>query len=88
MGLRELIRDREVSAAEVERVARLALERADADLNALTRPLFDPSLAHEPDGPLGGVPCVIKDSGPFAQGVPFTLGSRSINVPTRWSTTI
>lgn len=68
-----------MTAAEVEQAARLALERADADLNALTRPLFDPSLAHEPDGPLGGVPFVIKDSGPFAQGVPFTLGSRSIN---------
>ncbi len=68
-----------MTAAEVEQVARLALERADADLNALTRPLFDPSLAHEPDGPLGGIPFVIKDSGPFAQGVPFTLGSRSIN---------
>jgi amidase len=67
-----------VSAAEVEGVARRALEYAHADLNALTLPLFDQALDHEPDGPLGGVPFVIKDSGPFARGVPFALGSRSI----------
>lgn len=79
MGLRELIRAREVTPAEVEDCARRALERAHAELNALTRPLFEPSLAHDPGGPLGGVPFVIKDSGPFAQGVPFTIGSRAIN---------
>jgi amidase len=78
VGLRELIRAGEVTAAEVEEVARRALEYAHADLNALTMPLFEPALAHEPDGPLGGVPFVIKDSGPFARGVPFALGSRAI----------
>ncbi|MFD9484083.1 amidase [Streptomyces sp. NPDC059991] len=78
VGLRELIRTREVSAAEVEDAARRAVERVNADLNAVTGPLFDPAPAHEPDGPLAGVPFVIKDSGPFTQGVPFTLGSRSI----------
>jgi amidase len=78
VGLRELIRAREVSAAEVETVARHAVDLADAELNALTRPLFEPALEHEPDGPLAGVPFVIKDSGPFARGVSFTLGSRSI----------
>ncbi|MEU1626757.1 amidase family protein [Streptomyces sp. NPDC020096] len=67
-----------MSAAEVEVVARRALEKADADLNALAQPLFEPALAHEPKGPLAGVPFVIKDSGPFARGVPFALGSRSI----------
>jgi amidase len=78
VGLRELIRAGEVSAAEVEAVARRALEYTNADLNALTLPLFDPALDHESGGPLAGVPFVIKDSGPFARGVPFTLGSRSI----------
>ncbi|GAA4221154.1 amidase [Streptosporangium album] len=78
VGLRELIRAREVSAAEVEAVARRALEYAHADLNALTLPLFEPALDHEPGGSLAGVPFVIKDSGPFARGVPFALGSRSI----------
>ena len=78
VGLRELIRAREVSAAEIEATARHALEGANADLNALTLPLFDPALHHEPDGPLGGVPFLIKDSGPFARGVPFALGCRAI----------
>jgi amidase len=78
VGLRALIRDGEVTAAEVEEVAREALEAAHAQLNALTLPLFTPALEHEADGPLGGVPFLIKDSGPFARGVPFALGSRSI----------
>ncbi|WP_344942486.1 amidase [Sphaerisporangium flaviroseum] len=78
VGLRELIQAREVSVAEVEAAARRALEYAHAGLNALTLPLFEPALEHEPTGPLAGVPFVIKDSGPFARGVPFALGSRSI----------
>ncbi|WP_431950499.1 amidase [Actinacidiphila sp. bgisy167] len=77
-GLRALIRAGEVTAGEVETVARRALEVADAELNALTLPLFDPAPAHRPDGPFAGVPFVIKDGGPFARGVPFTLGSRAL----------
>ncbi|MFC9764836.1 amidase [Rhodococcus jostii] len=78
VGLSELIRAGEVTATEVEAVAREAIAQADADLGALTLPMFDPALDHRSDGPLAGVPFVIKDSGPFAKGVPFTLGSRSI----------
>jgi amidase len=78
VGLRELIRTGEVSVAEVEAVARYALDVADAELNALTLPPFEPALEYDPDGPLAGVPFLIKDSGPFARGVPFALGSRSI----------
>jgi amidase len=78
VGLRELIEAKEVSAAEVETVARQALERANAELNGLAMPLFSPALDHAADGPLGGVPFLIKDSGPFAEGVPFFLGSRSL----------
>ncbi|HEU5331612.1 MAG TPA: amidase family protein [Actinocrinis sp.] len=78
VGLSELIRAGQVSAAEVEQTARRALEKANADLNALTRPLFDPAPAHDPAGALAGVPFVVKDSGPFARGVPFSLGSRAI----------
>jgi amidase len=78
VGLAELIRAGEVSAAEVLEVAREALEDAHAGLNALTMPPFEPALEYEPDGPLAGVPFVVKDSGPFARGVPFALGSRAI----------
>jgi amidase len=78
VGLRALIRSGEVTAAEVEDVAREAIEAANAQLNALTLPLFAPALERETGGPLDGVPFLIKDSGPFARGVPFALGSRSI----------
>jgi len=77
-GLRELIRAGEVNAAEVEDVARRALELAGARLNALALPLFTPALDGAHDGPFAGVPFVIKDSGPTAEGVPFFLGSRSL----------
>jgi amidase len=78
VGLRELIRSGAVSAAEVEAVARRAIETVNGDLNALTQPVFESPLGYDADGPLGGVPFLIKDSGPFARGVSFTLGSRSI----------
>ncbi|WP_087102005.1 amidase [Nocardiopsis sp. JB363] len=73
-----MLRAGEVSAAEVESAARESLTRAHTELNALTRPLFEPALSHDPGGPLAGVPFVIKDSGPVARGVPFTLGSRAL----------
>ena len=78
VGLAELIRAGEVSAAEVREVALEAVEHAHAGLNALTMPPFETALEYEPDGPLAGVPFVVKDSGPFARGVPFALGSRAI----------
>lgn len=78
VGLRDLISAGEVSAAEVEQTARRAIELVNPDLNALTQLLFDPALDHDLSGALGGVPFLIKDSGPFARGVAFTLGSRSI----------
>src|SRR5688572_5593210 len=78
VGLRDLIAAREVTASEVRQVALQALEAANTELNALTLPLFDPEEGDGVSGPLAGVPFVIKDSGPFARGVPFTLGSRAI----------
>jgi amidase len=77
-GIRELVRSREVGAGEIEDVARRALEAADAVVGGLAQPLFDPALAHAADGPLAGVPFLIKDSGPMARGVEFSIGSRSL----------
>lgn len=59
-------------------MARNAVEFVNADLNALAQPLFAWTLEHDAVGSLGGVPFLIKDSGPFARGVPFALGSRAI----------
>jgi amidase len=47
-------------------------------VNGLALRLFSPALSRAADGPLAGVPFLIKDSGPMAAGVPFSLGSRSI----------
>ncbi|MEE2040059.1 amidase [Nocardiopsis sp. CT-R113] len=79
VALADLVRTGQVRADEVERVARLALERAHDDLNALTGPLFESVPLPSAAGPLGGVPFVVKDSGPFARGVRFTLGSRAVD---------
>ena len=68
IGLRELMRAGEVTAAEVEAVARHALDVANAELNGLAPPLFSPALDHAADGPFAGVPFLIKDSGPMARG--------------------
>src|SRR3954469_25372209 len=77
IGLRQLIAAREVTAAEVEAVARRALEAANARVNGLAAPPFAPALEHANDGPLSGVPFLIKDFGPMAKGVPFFCGSRA-----------
>ena len=78
VGLSAALGSGAVSAAEVESLARRAVDAVNPDLNALAQPLFDPALAHEATGPFAGVPFLIKDSGPFARGVRFALGSRSI----------
>jgi len=78
VALRALLTAREVSPNEVETAARAAVNMVNPDLNALTGELFSDALHSDPNGPLAGIPFAIKDSGPFARGVPFTLGSRSI----------
>ncbi|GAT65954.1 amidase [Planomonospora sphaerica] len=78
VGLRDLIRAGEVTAGEVEAAARRALTLADAELNGLALPLFTSALEHAADGPFAGVPFLIKDHGPMAEGVPFFLGSRAL----------
>jgi amidase len=79
VGLRALLAAGEVTSGEVEAIARRALVAANRDLNALTGPLFESALDADPTGPLAGVPFLIKDSEPFARGVSFTLGSRSVS---------
>src|SRR3954447_3867575 len=78
IGLRRLIAAGEVTAAEVEAVARRALHDANARVNGLAAPPFLPALEHAHDGPLSGVPFLIKDFGPMAKGVPFFCGSRGV----------
>ena len=77
-ALSRLVRAGEITAGEVESVARQALAWSDGVLNGLALPQFSPALDHTVDGPLCGVPFLIKDSGPMAKGVPFFCGSRSV----------
>jgi amidase len=54
VGPRELLVAGEVTAAEVETVARQAIESVNAELNGLAAPLFTPALDHDPNGRFGG----------------------------------
>lgn len=78
VGLRELITTGQIGAKELEVTARAALARANEQVNGLALPLFDQALAHDEGGPLAGVPFLIKDIGPMAEGVPFFMGSRAL----------
>src|SRR4051812_27229058 len=78
IGLRELIAAGEITAAEIEAVARRALEAVNPAVTGRAAPPFPRALDHAGDGPLAGVPFLIKDFGPMAKGVPFFCGSRAV----------
>ncbi|QYJ03085.1 amidase [Nocardioides panacisoli] len=74
------IRDGEVSAREVVTEAITRIEKHDSTLNAVVAQRFEEALAEAagdlPDGPLRGVPILIKDLGAQVAGLPLTRGSR------------
>ena len=81
LGLAELVKKKEVSAAEICEEAITRIERVNPALNAVITPMYD--LARQsvqailPDGPFAGVPFLLKDLlGDFA-GVPQTMGSKA-----------
>ena len=76
VGLAQLITSGQISAHEVQQVARQAIESVNPELNALVGDLFDEPLPYATDGPFAGVPFAIKDLGVHAQGVPTRMGSR------------
>jgi len=75
-ALAALIRDREVSAAEVTEAAVVALDAAQRTTHGLVSGPFDAPLDHSPDGPFAGVPFAIKDLITHAAGVPTRSGTR------------
>ncbi|MGA0601009.1 amidase [Caulobacter sp. KR2-114] len=87
IGLADLIRRREVSALEVLEAALARTADTNPKVNAVIRLLEDEARAAAagplPDGPLAGVPYLIKDLGALMKGVPTTIGSRLFqdNVP-------
>jgi amidase len=75
-GLAELIESGEISAEEVQAVAREAIGKVNPELNAVADGPWDQPLDYNPDGPFHGVPFVFKDLFVHAAGVPTRAGSR------------
>jgi amidase len=89
LGLAELVKKKEVSAAEICEAAITRIERVNPTLNAVITPMYEQAReavqAALPDGPFAGVPFLLKDLlGDFA-GVPQTMGSKACKnyVPVR-----
>jgi amidase len=81
LGLAELVKKKEISAAELCEEAIARIESVNPTLNAVITPMYD--LARKAvsntlsDGPFTGVPFLLKDLlGDYA-GVPQTMGSKA-----------
>ncbi|HEY6005258.1 MAG TPA: amidase [Anaeromyxobacter sp.] len=78
LGLAELVRTRQVSAEEVLAAAIERVERRNPALNAVVARMYDEARAAVraglPDGPLTGVPYLLKDLGVLWAGTPTTNG--------------
>ena len=79
VSLAELIAKREVSAKEVVEAAITRAEQVNPAINAIVHKQYEQArkaiAAGLPDGPLKGVPYLIKDLGFFETGEPATFGS-------------
>lgn len=80
VGLADLVRRGAVSPGELLAAAIAAAEASNPALNFLSRPLYDfgrDAIARGlPDGPLRGVPFLIKDAGADLAGFPTLNGTR------------
>src|ERR1700674_2401126 len=78
-ALASLIAKREVSAKDVLETAIARAEHVNPAINAIVHKQYDQArqalVAGLPDGPLKGVPYLIKDLGFFETGEPATFGS-------------
>lgn len=83
LGLAELVRTNEVSAAELLDEAIACRDRINPEINAVVHDMSDVarnSLKSKlPDGPFSGVPFLLKDLGQVLAGVPMRVGSRYFN---------
>src|SRR5215472_15702991 len=79
ISLAGLIAKRQVSTNEVLETAIARAEQANAAINAIVHKQYEQArkavAAGLPDGPLKGVPYLIKDLGFLQTGEPATLGS-------------
>ena len=78
VGLADLVRRKEVSPGELVESAIEVIERHDPTLNAVIHRLDESARAQAPalaDGPLCGVPFLLKDIGAHVAGQPYAEGS-------------
>jgi amidase len=81
LGLAALIRDRQVTPTELLDAVAARIEARNPVVNAVVSRRFDEARAELdrgglPDGPLSGVPVLVKDMGCRVAGLPGTSGSR------------
>ena len=80
LGLAELVRRKEVSAAELIETAIARAEAANPQLNFIVHKLYemvrDAVAKGLPQGAFTGVPFMLKDLGAMQKGVPTSFGSR------------
>ena len=81
LGLAQLVRKKEISAAEICEEAITRIGKVNPRLNAVVTPMFD--LARKfladslPEGPFTGVPFLLKDLLEVYAGVAETKGSKA-----------
>ncbi len=80
LGLAELVKKGDVSAAELTEAAIARIERDNPEINAMVYNMFEygRDLAQTPvEGPFVGVPTLLKDLGYEMKGFPMSNGSRA-----------
>ncbi|MBI5551468.1 MAG: amidase [Desulfobacterales bacterium] len=81
LGLAELVRNHEISPAELCEEAIARIERANPQLNAVILTLFDQARAAAKgplaEAPFAGVPFLVKDLLSAYGGVPLTMGCKA-----------
>jgi amidase len=83
MAQAELVRHGEVSPAELVEAAIARAEKLNSRLNAIISPQYERARQHAadaglPDGPLRGVPILLKDLGAHLAGDPVYCGIRGV----------
>jgi amidase len=80
LGLAELIRKREVTAAELMETAISRAEEVNPALNAVIHKMYDEgrkiAAAADPNAPFGGQPFLLKDLGLEVKGFPIRTGCK------------
>lgn len=80
VGLAERVHRAEISAREAVEAAIARIEVSDPTVNAVVHERFEAALVEAdnglPNGPLRGVPVLVKDLGAEVAGLPATAGSR------------